>query len=57
MEKQEADKQETNIEDLPVDEDAEVKGGPIYMEVEGIKGRVTPEGTSRNNKDGKYRTN
>ena len=44
MEKQEADKQETNIEDLPVDEDAEVKGGPIYIEVEGIKGRVTPEG-------------
>ena len=44
MEKQEADKQETNIEDLTVNEDTEVKGGPIYMQVEGVKGRVTPEG-------------
>ena len=44
MEEQESDKQETNIEDLTVSEETEVKGGPIYMKIEGVKGRVTPEG-------------
>ncbi len=44
MEKQESDKQESNIEDLTVSEDTEVKGGPIYMKIEGVKGKVTAEG-------------
>lgn len=36
--------QTIKIEDLPVEDgkDAEVKGGPIYMPIEGIKGEVTP---------------
>lgn len=36
--------QTIKIEDLPVEEgkDAEVKGGPIYMPIEGVKGEVTP---------------
>jgi hypothetical protein len=38
--------QQSVIEDLTIDEaqSGAVKGGPIYMEVEGIKGRVTAAG-------------
>jgi len=41
---QDAPKQTIKIEDLPVEDgkDADVKGGPIYMPIEGIKGEVTP---------------
>jgi hypothetical protein len=38
--------QQSVIEDLTVDEtqSTAVKGGPIYMEIEGIKGDVKPAG-------------
>jgi hypothetical protein len=37
---------ESTISDLPVAEaqQDQVKGGPIYMKVEGVKGRVTAAG-------------
>ena len=40
---------ESVIEDLTVnqDQEAEVKGGPIYMEYEGIRGSVTTRGWER----------
>lgn len=36
--------QTIKIEDLPVEDgkDADIKGGPIYMPIEGVKGEVTP---------------
>ena len=44
--KHEANNQQAQIDDLPVaqDEAAEVKGGPIYMQIEGVKGDVTASG-------------
>ena len=43
-EKAPQDPTSTKIEDLPVEagKDADVKGGPIYMQYEGIKGSVAP---------------
>jgi hypothetical protein len=40
----EVNNQQVAIEDLTVnqEQEAEVKGGPIFMEVEGIRGSVTP---------------
>jgi hypothetical protein len=40
----EANNQQVTIEDLKVnqEQEAEVKGGPIFMEIEGIRGSVTP---------------
>ena len=41
-----APKPTIKIEDLPVEDgkDADVKGGPIFIKPDGIKGNVTPRG-------------
>lgn len=45
MTNQENDQALITIEDLPVAKNSQddVKGGPIYMEIEGIKGSVTAQ--------------
>ena len=46
QDKQEPNNQQCQIEDLTVNEDqaAEVKGGPIYLKVEGVYGDSTADG-------------
>ena len=46
-EQQETIELQPKLEDLPVELSEDVKGGPIYMKIEGVKGDVTAEGYDR----------
>ena len=48
QDKQEPNNQQSLIEDLAVNEEqaVEVKGGPIYMKIDGVDGDVTATGAS-----------
>lgn len=47
QEEQENNEQQSQLEDLAVEKSADVKGGPIYLKVDGVDGDVTSEGSDR----------